>query len=450
MILYLIILIHFTIPLSSNSEELSYLTAVRNTLKHSARIKVKEEEIKIAEAEYRQQFAALYPEVSLNSKIERFGDLDNRDEQSTVTISNEVIGGNQDSWRSSVYALGQYRLSNWYKKDYEVSYYEKMQSTKVQDCIVEVKNVCRELIDLYMNAGISKIRLRFHEKILTCLEGVYKLKQKAKAKGEISEEEMLKAAADLSRVRKEAAAVRRGLLENFARMAVMTGEKYTEETSIIPFDVEGVSSLTTTEGSETDAPEYKARLVELEALRVKAKSAENADWPDISIYARYDYYGDSQRSLDDALHNLRTNSYTTGVYISLPLIDGGLRAWKKRQNNAEIRHQEQILRAAGEKNSQEVNRLQSGYAELTRSVEQYRKLLDQYEKLLQISSKAGKLGERNDAEVLSMEKEKLTIESELLTSEQILAGYEKKLLLEQDFERFIAESKGENTCQPCQ
>lgn len=449
MLIFVVIVVSALSHKTSHSEGLSYSDALRSALNHSARIKVKREEIRIAEAEYRQQLATLYPEVSLNSRIERFGDLDYRDQQDMTTISNEVIGGNQDSWRSSAYVFGQYRLSNWYKKGYEVDYYGRLQTAKADECEAEAKNVCREMIELYAASSVSKIKLNYGYEIVTCLHHIYELKKLAKAKGEVAEEEIVKMEADLSRARTDAAAVRKELLENLARMALLTGCAYNEDTVIAPLEKEVASPSFEAMPDTGDSPEYKSRLIELEALRMKAKSAENAYWPDISIYARYDYYGSSPDSLDDAFHNLRSNSYTTGVLVSMPLVDGGLRIWRKRQSHAEIRRQEERLRAAGEENNHEVNRLQLGYGELLRSMEQYRTLLEQYEKLIRISRGAGELGERNNAEVMAVEKEKLVVERELRATEQMTAAYEKRLSLEKDYKGFVAALNDANTCLPC-
>jgi len=109
---------------SAAGGSLSYEDAVGEALRHSARLKVKKEEIHVNEASWRQSLSSLYPTLALNGRLERFGNL--AGPTGIGTINGQVVGGLQDEWRSSVFVLGEYTLSNWFKKRYESHYYERL------------------------------------------------------------------------------------------------------------------------------------------------------------------------------------------------------------------------------------------------------------------------------------------------------------------------------------
>jgi outer membrane protein TolC len=73
---------------------------------------VRIEDINITDATYRQNFAGLFPEITANSRFERYENLDKRTDRGVDTISGEVIGGDESSWRSSIYLSGQYYISH--------------------------------------------------------------------------------------------------------------------------------------------------------------------------------------------------------------------------------------------------------------------------------------------------------------------------------------------------
>ena len=99
---------------------------ITDSIGYCASLRVKSEDVFISDAQYRSNFAALYPVVTLGGRAERYENIDNRDNTTINTIDNEVVGGYDSAWRSSVSLSGQYAVSNWYKKIYETGYYKKL------------------------------------------------------------------------------------------------------------------------------------------------------------------------------------------------------------------------------------------------------------------------------------------------------------------------------------
>ena len=147
--------------------------------------------------------------------------------------------------------------------------------------------------------------------------------------------------------------------------------------------------------------------MELEALKCKAKSTGNNYWPDISLYGRYDYFGSDPNGLSDSVDDLRETSYTVGLMINLPLIDGGVRKWEQRKSRYELQRQQESIKAVMEEKNRDILTLQAGYKELFKSLKHYRNLHDQYDKMLDIAQKAYGLGEKSMVDILALEKEAL-------------------------------------------
>jgi outer membrane protein TolC len=444
--LHLVVLLLLGSAVPAWGGAITYQDAVRDTLNQSARIRVKSEDINISDAMYRQNFAGLYPEISANSRFERYENLDNRP-GSLDTINGEVVGGDASAYKSNVSVTGQYYLSHWYKKSHEVSYYEKMRDVRVHECHVEVKKLLRELTDTFGALGEGKIKIRYGSDILKRLRDVLALKKEAFARGQVSYEEVLKVEQALTNTEKEAAAVRKDFKENMERLQMYTGKVYEDDAEV---DTAAVSTPLKSEDSKKlieDTPEYKARLKELEAVRLKEKAAANNFLPDISLYGRYNLYGSSINSIDSSARQLREVSYAAGVLVSLPIFDGGVRKWDRKRNLYEIRKQDETLKAAMEEKGRDIKMLHAGCLELSKSLTHYRKLAEQYGRMLDITKKAHGLGERSVMEIMEMEKDAMSVERDLKVTELSMTTYERRLVLESDYNNFIREHYGNGTCK---
>ena len=107
----------------------------------------------------RQSLSSLYPTLALNGRLERFNNLTRQD--SIGTINGVVVGGLQDEWRSSVFVLGEYTLSNWYKKRYESGYSERLTEASLYETESEKKKIVLEITDVYGSITEGSIRLGY-------------------------------------------------------------------------------------------------------------------------------------------------------------------------------------------------------------------------------------------------------------------------------------------------
>jgi outer membrane protein TolC len=437
----------FAVVETSHAEVLTYREAISDAVRHSARIRVKVAEMNIADALYRQNFAGLFPEVTLNGRIEQYENLDERRNQGIKTVSSEVIGGDDSAWRSSLYLWGRYEVSNWYKKRHEVSYYEQMRDVRQCECDVETKKLLRDLTDVYGAAGGANIRLRYAAEIMKRLQSTLALKKRALAGGQVSYEEVLKTEAEITGTVRETSAISLEFKESIEILCSLAGRicgEGLEVEALVPdHEIPATDFVKWVERN----PEYKVRAKELDAARTREQAAANNAWPDITLYGRYDYYGSSPNSLSNAIPDVRETAFTAGVLISLPLVDGGARHWERKKSRLEIKRQEEDVRAITQEKGREARKMLAGRAELSKSRKHYRKLLEQYGKLLDITKGARDLGERSAMDILEMEKDALAVERDLRVAEHDLAIYEKRLILEADYDHFIREYHGDGACQ---
>lgn len=432
---------------TSCAEQITFRDVIKDALNISARIKVKVEDVNISDAAYRQNFAGLYPEISINSRFERYENLDKRPDQGLNTISGEVVGGGLSAWRSSIYLWGQYYISHWYKKRLEAAYYEKIIDARGYDCDAEVKRILKELTDIYSALAEGDIKLKYGSEIVKRLQAVLGLKMQAFAGGQVSYEDVVKAEAEVASAGKEIAAIRKEFKENLERLYSYTGKSYDENVEVERFISDGKKLFADVPRLIEETPEYKARMKELEAAKFKEKAAANNFWPDISLYGRYDYYGSNVNSMDSSMRDIRESSYAAGLFITLPLFDGGVRKWERKRNLYEIRKQEETLKAVVEEKNRDIKTLAAGHTELSRALKHYRNLADQYHKMLEITKKAHTLGERSVMDIAEMEKETLTVERDLKVTEHAIAANEKRLALETDYNNFITEHYGNGACK---
>ncbi|MBU1052974.1 MAG: TolC family protein [Proteobacteria bacterium] len=426
----------------SRAEMLTYHDAVKNTLNNSARIRVKIEEINISNATYRQNFAGLYPEITANSRFEKYENLDKNNNQGIKSISNEIIGGETNAWRSSMYLWGQYYLSHWYKKRFEVGYYEKLKDASYYDCDIETKKLLLELTDAYSAAAEGKIKIGYAEKTLKLLQSILNLKENAFAGGQTAYEDVLKAEAEIADTKRQISSLKKELNENLERLRSYIGMDYSNELEFELLASDSRMQIVSFTKLIENTPEYKARMVELEALRLKEKADANNYLPDISLYGRYDYYGNDPDNLEGSMRDIRETSYSAGILISLPLFDGGVRNWERKKSIFELRRQEETIKAVIEEKGRDIKTLYAGYVELSKSLEHYKKLYDRYSKILDITKMANGFGERSMIDIMEVEKDALAVLRDLKIAQHAVAIYEKRLALETDYKQFISEYYG--------
>ena len=430
-----------------HADVLIYGDAVIDSIRHSADLRMKIEDIRISDAQYRENFAGLYPTLNIAGRAERYENVDTRNQTTIDTIGNEVVGGNQSAWRSSMYLMGQYYLSHWYKKRYEAAYYEKLRDSSVHQCETEAKKILRDVTEIFGTLLEGKIKLKYSTEILRHLQDILKVKKEAFTMGQFSYEDVLKAESDAVNMEKEITKIKKEISETSLKLSGYTGSRYSENTEVEQLVLTGYLPLIEEKVAITETPEYKARWKEMEAIHYKEKAARNNFLPDISIYGRYDFFNSSPDSLDASLRDTRPVGYSVGLLINLPLFDGGAKKWERQRNLYEIRKQEENIRATFEEKNKDIKTLQAGYEALSKQYKHYKKLNEQYEKMMEISNKAYNFGERSKLDIMELEKDALTVERDLEITKHSMAVYEKQLALELDYNKFVRDYDGDWACR---
>lgn len=382
--------------------------------------------------------------MTANSRLERYKNLQDGD---GVTVSGEVVTGEPTAWRSFVYLSGQYYISNWYKRRYEVTYYERLQDARLYDCQIEEKKLIREVTDLYGALAEARTRLNYSFLIMGKLKQVLDLKKQAFAQGQIAYEDVIRAEADIANEDRQISELLKEFQENLKRLQSYTGRQYLEGIDVVRFPSPQEKSFPESAQVIEDTPEYKSRLTELEAVQFKKKAAANNFWPDISLYGRYDFFGTDAEHPDNSYRHLRSADYVAGLLISLPIFDGGTRKWERQRNLSEVRRHQESVKAAVEEKEWDLKALNAGYQELQRTVRHYNNLSGQYEKMLAITRKAYVLGERSLIDIAVMEKDALSVERDLRVAELTVSTYEQRLVLETGYENMMSEFHGNRTCK---
>jgi outer membrane protein TolC len=427
---------------------LTYRNAVNDSINYAASLRVKAEDIRISDAQYRSNSAGMFPEINISGRAERYENLDHRNDIAINTIDNEVVGGSQSAWRSAFYLSGQYYFSHWYKKRHEVNYYEKLRDSSVHQCEIELKRMIKEVTEIFGGIAEGKIKLQYSDKILHRLYGIYTLKKKAFAAGQFAYEDVLKAESDAINMEKETAKSRKDLSEYLERLSNYTGERYSiQDTQIVNLRVDGLPSATDETRAIEGMPEFRAQQKQLEAIRAKEKATGNNYLPDVSLYARYDFYNSSPYGLDYAMNDVRQSAYNVGLLISIPLFDGGVKKWQRKQSFYETKKQEESVRAAITEKNKDLKTLRAGYVEVSRSFNHYKKLNGQYQKMMDINSKALSLGERSQLDIMELEKDAFIVERDFVIAEHSVAIYEKQMALELDYKNYVSEYNGDWACK---
>lgn len=414
---------------------ITYKGVIKDIMDASAKLKVKAEDINISEANYRQSLSSLYPEINLNTRMEKFESLNKQNGLST--ISGQVVSSAQDEWRTTASFSGEYSLSNFYKKNHEISYYERLKESMFYDCDSEVKKLLREITDIYSALSEGKIKLGHIDEIIKRLENIQALKKRSHEEGEISYEELLKAEAEIENAEKERSGIKSDIKEALARLSLYAWKIFSEDEEVEKLSLNGKSFSAPALRKVEDSPEYMVKQKELEALREKMKSIKNNFLPDVSVYSRYDFYGSNSESFKNSFDEFRRTAFTTGIFAVIPIFDGERRKWERIKSSHEIKKQEESIKVVKEDKLRDIETLHISYSALSKTIDHYSRLIGKYRQLLDITKKAQELGERSMIDMLEMEKDMLSIERDIKVAENSKAAIEKKLFLETDYRGFI-------------
>lgn len=409
------------------AETITYEEVVKLAIENSPTVKIKAYDIEIAHAGYKQSLSNFYPQISLGSRAEKFENLTKT--TGFITAGGQVIGGQPDEWRTAVYLTAEYYISNWYKRWFDASYYKFLKESSFYDCQAEIKRLLKDVTDLYSQVVEAKIKLRYSDLILERLKKIHQLKKLSYGKGEISYEELLKTEAEIESALKEQTNIKRQLSVYLSNLSWLTGKKFSEEN-----DFRELPKLNIPENQPIfiaeNSSEYKAQIKEIQAFEERLKAAKRSFLPDIAFYARYDLYGSSFDSLNNSFENLQKTAFTVGVFLTMPLFDGGRLKWEKMKALYELEKQRQRLRAVSIEKGKEVENLYLTYKELQSNINRYRAILESYKKIAQIAKKAYELGERSMIELLEAEKDMLAIERDMRVTENTLAALQNIIEVE--------------------
>lgn len=405
-----------------------YEEVLEAALRYSPRIKEKVYEIDIAHAVYKQSISNFYPQISIGSRLEKFENL--TETTRFLIIGNQVIGGQPDEWRAGLYLSGEFYLSNLYKRWYDISYYRLLKDVVSYECQSEVKNLIKNVTDLYSKVLEAKIKLRYSELIVDKLRKIHELQKIAYEKGEISYEDLLKTEAEIETALREQTNIKRDLNVYLSDLSWITGEKFSPSDEFIKIPSKGKIYEIVNLQKVENLSEYKAQVKQVEAFEKRFKSVKMSFLPDIVIYIRYDLYGSSLNTFEDALGNVKKTAFIFGFFISMPLFDGGRIKWEKIRTLYELERQKERLKSVRIEKGREIEELYLTYIETKKNLQRYENLLKHYLKISQIEKRAYELGERSKIEFLEIEKDLLGLKRDKEITENTLAYLERKIEIE--------------------
>jgi len=425
-ILYVNILFVLFLRALCFAETFTYEKILKLAIENSPILRAKSYDIGISSLSYKQSYANILPQISVGNRIEKFENLTKR--TGFITAGGQVIGGQPDEWRTVFYVTGEYYLSNWYKKLPEINYYKKLKDYLIYDCQTELKRLIKEVLDSYSALLEAQIKLDYSNIILNQLKEIQSLKKSMYKKGEISYEEILKTEAQIEAMLKEQTELTRQYQIALLKISELTGRKFSHEDTFQEIELKG--NFKFVEPDIETFPEFKAQLKQKEALEDRLKMVKRNFLPEVILYTRYDLYGSSYYSFKEALDNFKKTAFIAGIFLSMPIFDGGRLYFEKQKALLELKKQEERIRQVKQEKFREIQSFYSSYTELKNILKRYENLMKYYQKILDIAEKAYTLGEKSKLEILETKKDIASIQRDMKVTKNTLANLEKKLEIE--------------------
>lgn len=378
----------------------SFDSLLERTLNNSPLLKKMFLQTQISKEELRSAKSGYYPTLQAYANIEHSKRFDTFNIPSSIGDSSLTQNTNHQA--SSTIALG-YNLFNFGNTLYGVrAARAKLRQSQAQEC-EQRKKLVLDLLEAYHQARIQQIRLDHYTKIKKHYYNLHAMSKRLYKSGTLSKIDVKNYAKQLAQITNDIQRANNSLQDAIYKLVYISGVRlksptfepinYTIKTKEIPFE---------------QSSQYKINVNLIKQKNALYKQSLTKYFPAISLYAKYDFYGQDKESYKRAIDDVERNGYRLGLSVSWTLFDGFLRESTKSIRFLELEQARADMELARRDYKKQISKLkQDGqsqekimqYSLQTKQISQ--KILDMNKNLFK-SGKINKIAElKSDVSYLS-------------------------------------------------
>lgn len=286
--------------------------------------------------EYDYSKASYYPEIGISANSEyskRFNDG-----YSSLYVGKDNLVSNT-SYSNSVSFVINYDLYTFGKDSFKVkAAKENIDASKYKRCMSNYE-VSLKLLDNYYEALRYKNQIRYYEILKLIYQKLYTYQKRLSSVGEIDKLVLGESAIILADTDYELSSIRLNANNSLNTINQIVGSKIDDISKLEDFNVFNKEFRFIKFEDTFIAKEFD---YELKANEYELKANQKAYYPTISLYAKYDLYGNDKDDYFDSTRDFKRHGYRVGLSFYLSLFDGGKK--KAQVKDKEINHQKILLR----------------------------------------------------------------------------------------------------------
>jgi outer membrane protein TolC len=285
-------------------------------LSDSPKLKQNEIEVMIAKENIDAANAGYYPTLRFVSNLERSKKFDSLFTPSYVG-DDSLTQSNGRYLSASLYFS--YELYHFGATDYSIKAAEEnMYAIGAAKCIKEKESVL-SLLEAYSKVRSNNYQLEYYEKIQKLYTDLYIFAKRLYASGNLAKTSSMEYAKELADVVSLIANIKEEKANYLSQIAYLSGVSISENDILSPLDDNVPTNYDIPFEKSASAKQLMALIAQKQAeLNLKKTNY----MPTVSFYARYDLYGSSSDSYNEALNDFEKNGYRFGLSFSVPLFDG--------------------------------------------------------------------------------------------------------------------------------
>ena len=316
-LLMLILLINLALAnKKSNNDEYSFFYILHTALKDSPIIDIAKSDVKASKAELKARKSTNYPNFYMSANTGYSGTYD--DYAGSVYVGNDNLSSNND-FQNSVSLILSYDIYKFGSDSYAIEAAKEGVKSKNYEVCVKSLELSLEVLNAFHRALTLKNRIEIYENLKVINELISNYSVRLNEAGELDKISTTNKKLDLVNLNSQILKSKTELRAILNHLSALSSLNLIESNLPKSFNV----SYTYPKFIKFENT-YKSKSLEAQEISAKYNitSNERSKYPTISLYARYDFYGQDRDSFDRAISDTKKHGYRVGINFTWSLFDG--------------------------------------------------------------------------------------------------------------------------------
>lgn len=305
-------MLFFALPMSATD----FKSLVELTLKTSPILQKSSLQTRIANEEITLANAGFYPTLQIGANMQYSKKFYNTNTPSSVGDNSLTQDTYYQSSSTISLAYDLFRFGGTLNN--VKAAYAKHNAAKYEECEQKKREITK-LLDIYYKARIQQLRKEYYTNINKNYLHMYKISKRLNSSGVLPFTQVQEYTKKIADNLNDLESIDKLYQEALNELAYISGAKLSNLNSLEPIKNNQISIDTIPfEQSE----KYKKAKNIIEQKQALYDEAFTKHLPSLSIYGKYDFYGQNRDNLGSAIDDLERNGYRVGLSLTWTLFDG--------------------------------------------------------------------------------------------------------------------------------